>query len=195
MKRNVPISSEKVIQKMERFLNKNGGYERLSPIELYAFRYAFGSMDININNPSIIERIGLNDILTTFNSSNYILLSDSNSYAMKRDESLTEICSKLNERMIFVEFFSGRKERYIGKIYVYIPSEEDTMLFINNMRYKNGEESFIIDLEKHDKSLFKYHLQDEKIVYALAELNFSKEFFSFTNLNIEGSTVTFHYVP
>jgi len=48
MKRNVPISSEKVIQKMERFLNKNGGYERLSPIELYAFRYAFGSMDILI---------------------------------------------------------------------------------------------------------------------------------------------------
>jgi len=197
MKRNVPIGSEKMVEKLEDFLQRKGWCERLEPTELYAFRYALGSMKININNPSIIKRIGLNDIPSAFKSSKYIIFSENGKYGVKSEDDILDIRSNLDKRIIFFNFFSHEGDK-IEQIYIYLPSKKDTTLFINNTTFSIDNafiecKELIANYAGYDK-FFKYHLQDEKILTP-SELNYDKEFFSFTNLDIEGSTITFHYVP
>ena len=195
----VKISSEKVTQKIEGFLCVEGWSETLSPIELYAFRYGLNDMKIDINNPFIIERIGLNDIPSIFKSSKFIIFSENDKYGVKSDDDILEICSNLDKRMIFVIFSEDNK--YIEQICIYLPYTEDTSLFIkgiydiaNDVCVADSEEIFIRDLSSRNKDLIKYHFQDNAIV-SIDNLNFEKEFFSFTKLDINGSTITFHYVP
>ena len=193
----VKISSEKVTQKIEDFLRKEGWHESLHPIELYAFRYALSGMKININNSSIIKKIGLNDIASTFKSSKFIIFSENDKYGCKNDADILDIYSNLDKRMIFLKFSYDGK--YIEKICIYLPSQEDTTLILDNATYYINNirldcTDFIEDLSKFNKNLFKYHLQDDKII-PTHELNYDKEFFSFTNLDISGSTIIFHYVP
>ena len=195
----VKISSEKVTQKIEDFLICEGWCENLNPIELYAFRYALDGMKIDIKDPYIIERIGLNDIPSTFNSSKFIIFSENDNYGVKNDVDFLDVCSNLDKRMIFIIFSDNKK--YIEEICIYLPSYEDTTLVINgiyhlsnDMCVADSEEDFIKDLSNHNKDLIKYYLQDDAIIQ-FDDLKFEKEFFVFTNLNIEKSTIIFHYIP
>ena len=113
-------------------------------------------------------------------------------YDLKNDDDIFDICSKLNERIIFLTF--SNKGKYIEQIYVYLPSKKDTMLFVNDGCIGNNTEEFITDLAKKCPDLIRYHSQEEKPIIT-PELDYSKEFFTFTNLKINNSTVTFHYVP
>ena len=100
--------------------------------------------------------------------------------------------------MIFLNFSHDGK--YIEQIYIYLPDAKDTSLFLSNFYFYNfnknvstgiSEKDFIKDLSNHNKDLIKYYLQDNAIV-KYEDLKFEKEFFVFTNFNIEKSTVTFH---
>lgn len=198
-KRKIKISSEDVIQRIEDFLLGEVSNERLEPNELYAFRYALGGMKIDINNPSIIKRIGLNDIPNTLHSSKFIIFSENGKYGVKSDHAILDICSSLDKRMIFLIF--ANNSEYIEQICIYLPSREDTSLFItgiyllkNDVCVADSEKDFIRDLSNYNKDLIKYHFQDDAIV-STGNLDYSKEFFLFTNLDIDGSTITFHYIP
>lgn len=195
----VDLSSEKVIKKIEDFLEEECWSETLHPIELYALRYAFKGIQININNQFSITRIGLNDILPTFNSSEFIIFSENDNYGVKSDDDILKVYSNLDKRMIFFIFSDNKK--YIEEICIYLPSYEDTTLVINGIYHlsndicvADSEEDFIKDLSNHNKDLIKYYLQDDAIIQ-FDDLKFEKEFFVFTNLNIEKSTIIFHYIP
>lgn len=195
MKRNVLISSEKVIKAIENFFENEGFAKHLTSTELYVLRYALGGMKVNVNNPSLIKRIGLIDILSIFKSSKYVILSESNNFGLKIDEGLKDICSKLDERMIFLTYSHTHKGNYINQIYLYLPSPKDTQLIIPHSSVNNEDmKNLILDLERSDEYFFKIHIQNSEIVQT-SDLDFSKEFFSFTSSHINCSTVTFHYVP
>ena len=197
----VKISSEKVLEKIENFLIEQDYDERLPPKALYAFRYLIKELNVDIENSSLVQTIGLTDIKNAVQSSSYVIYSDEGLWSKRELEILT-VCKKLTQSMIFICTNKDEdKLPYVEHIYIYQPVKEDCSLPINGIYYDeediccdDSEKGFLRDLEKEYPNTIKFHLQDG-IIVGLDNLDYNKEFFSFTNLDIEGSTITFHYVP
>ncbi|MBR6505135.1 MAG: hypothetical protein IKT41_05490 [Clostridia bacterium] len=196
-RRYVNLGSEKVTEKLEKFLFNEAWHVALTPMELYCMRYTLSDCKLDINNP-IIRRIGLNDIKSAFSSASIILHSQKGVLGKTISNFINIFCT-LNQRMIFI--IEDKDTNYVREICVYLPNELDSMLFIKNSYLVSDitgvvddAKEFITELSNPYNNLIKYHVQNDTFILN-EELDYEKEFLTVTNSNINGSTITFHYIP
>jgi len=178
-KKYVPVSSEKAVAKIENFLDNEGSSKTLTPDELYSFRYDFNDAVINIKDDLCIQRIKMNDFIRFVQNSTYHIPFE--------DYNVTTAVKNINKRIIFLT--KSSTTNILKRIWVYIPDSRDCSLMLSS-----HSKIDISDFINGIKDISEYYVQNAAICNA-ADLDFEHEFFIFTNIKIEDSTFTIHYVP
>ena len=185
-RRKIKVKDNMFVKKIEEFLGteiyQNPKKGELTPEELAAFRYALGEHMVNLFDPFLIERIGINDLFCPLYSV-LTIKNDDNSYLRcNQISNYSNVVPLLNQRLIFFT----TKKRVIKSIRVYIPSPDDNILHLNYLKPEFIDQHF-------DFKDVKFFVQNDGNI--VNELNWSKEFFAFTNQKVEKSTIVLNYAP
>lgn len=156
----------------------------LTPKELYALRYHFGTSKVNIHNPYLIKEVKMNDI--RHYEDFYIITSKDGYYTYcSKLSDVKDLLSILNQRIMLI---SEDEEKEITSIKIYSPSTDDTMLYVDNDLLS---EPLYANVLKNDNIDF-FVIDSEKVE---SPKDLSKEIFAFTKQNVLHSSIVIHYVP
>ena len=222
LRKKETLRNQSFIEKVEGFISEGTGHRwnRLSSEELYAYYYEFNSTPV-ITGKTKLVKITMQDIIHNFtNREQYVLMVHEDLglfYPAKNEEKcylkinrqrfhIEDLLTSLNKRVTFFICESKQgsdpedDELIIKEIRMYIPSETDSTLHVDEKTFNEFEFKRLI--AKSKPSIIHHVLQGDSLMSNYdkdSEENsiprFDKEFFVFTKMKIYGVTIIIQFNP